>query len=674
MFTFPLRADFDQARCNVVSRAVYNLIAGRERYQGDLDRESEWFYPGRLKEMVSSTDPKDLWKVFSEVSPEDLIELYHAMEGGYLKIFDDKNAEGRRPTKAEEQFIWDLYTFGIQDTDHGLWVGNTMQARAVAIQEKLNQIYPEKGYDAGMEKASDDAIKAVNNTEKNLLTRAVTTKDPQSGEKLPGTGWWKQLFFPLNPRMKKVKAVNDTLRDELQHAQAVDEVILIATLQRAKELGLTPEQIQGMRWLIAQTAGQTAQVREKIAKIFGLELSHRDGEPVTALDPYAIYERAKDFDEKRDTREYQIHGERELDRMEATINQARKKLGQGSRPMSDFFDKELQIRHIEMDRRTPEARDAHNETLHRNSSEHFVKHYEWTEIETYTETETVSDGNGGTTTQVVMKTRTVTKSGSTDHYPTYSEILSGEIDTSAPQGSLTNPGSVRAAAQDILERSAPTRKIEQPYWYSVHNIESGLLNHIENHASTLEGGDKTIKPAIQELEAWRKDLEKELPGLKKYAESSEKVAMGRWNGEDFQDFQDRTRRLIQRYQTVMRYLDIYTEQLRRKEAVLTLPYVNPEYPEQFSVLEKKHFNATVIKTLGALGILGGIGGGVYAYNQGAWPFNQGDGGDDDEEKKRRRRWAESEEGYSQATPPSLDRQKELSQKWNALQPLLGVAK
>ncbi len=605
--------------CEEAERQVATLIEGYKKLYEGVDPQQGWFYHDRLLALFEGAAPKDIAKLFRKLSQEDVEKLAKLVEAGIIEL-SPKNLRLLRDLRDAlgdtEGIFWQKKEEGEKNTRRDRIVRTLQQSK-----DRLGELDGNN-----RSEMPDHAIRALDETEANLVKAAAQKRDNE-GNRYPGSGWWKQLIFPLYPRIVAIRDFLDVQRNNLHVTTAADSEVSEVALKKAKELGLTPQEVSELRWLLARSIDESRSTTQAINQALGRDSHTPDVVPSPEMDPYAVYRNIKHIDLAEQRARAQRHAERDLDRMEATVNAALDRQGKPGMGIAGYTAQGRQIRHDEAARKINERANDVAQALAVETGEKIPLRYSWTDIEyTWTtETTTSTDANGNTTTSshMVAHPYPVTRNGSTVHNVTYDEIVSGNIDTHPPQGNLTNGNEVENLRQRILGQSEPIRRKEHALHQQYQTGEELLLTSIQSQVEVLKS-DPSKRQKLAELQASRDSLANNLSKLDKYRSQSRDDVSGQWKGDDYNDFILRNGMLAERYRNLVRYYDIYMEQLRRGETSLTLPQLHTDFPDELAALKTRYDNANAIKFTAAAAALAASVFGAVADKKGWWPFEDDD--------------------------------------------------
>ena len=617
-------------------------------------------------------NPDIVHDLFSELNPDLFEEVFHAVMAGYVR-----NADGSPVSPMQERFLIDLHDFVI-DTRGAPWKHEDKERRLVEILESLDEI---DRRNTGQSPLPEDiglrTEAAIDTNETAVVNRGVhetsrRKKDEVRPKYEPLFKWagirWDPLvrfIFAVYPRVKSVVDFTGEIRSRMQHAFLVDHVVIDMALKRKEELEFTPQELTALKFLLASTGTQVADARADISEVFGQELSATNPIDPAKVNYYDFANRAGKYQSANEYLRDQLAGEGDLDRAHTIINQARKRKGLEPRGVDDYAHDELRFRHMQYDREAGTTERRHGAALARPSSVNYDVHYEWEvhykEYRNVTKTRRGEDGKGGTRTETyteveVVRTWVETIRGTVQRTPDYRSILRNDFDTSPGDTYVPERFAIggRINGTEISSRTTGTsglreiekatelvRERETPYWDHLAASQKSLYDWVAEHQSiyaekdAAERGD-FIVGRLKEVTAARQELIQRRDQYLPYTKWGQTEVLSQWSHDVYSEFSARNDTLLARYQNLIKYYDIYEEQLRRggdHGRQIVIEYRKPDYSEPLSVMHRRMVRDNWIK--GILTMAGLVGGGYYYYQQSQNPSSQYQSPPSDDEESRR---------------------------------------
>lgn len=638
---------------NAYGKLKASLFDPIQEVYRDVEHQTQWIYHKRLATMFQGMDPNTVHSLFTEIGESDFNDVFHAAMSGYVR-----NSDGTPLNEMQTRFLIDLHDFVI-DSQGVFWKSKEKEQLLVAIREELNAIDRRNtGEAVRLEDIGDHTENAMVKAEEAVLTRGVhDTSFGKKGELRPkytpmykwGISWDPVIRFiwSVYPRVAKVIDFMAQIRVRMQHAFQIDRVVIDAGLQRADDLHFNNDELVRLKYLLANTGTQIADARKDIQDLFGHELSATNPLKPNDIHYYRLAKNADNYEAGKEYVRDQIAGESDLDRMREVIDSARERKKLPKSTPEDFVDNELRFRHMQYDREAGTTQRRHHAALSRDTSVNFTVNYSWTvlytETITETKTRTVSDGNGGTKTETYTESRTgaiwtESFNDSVTRVPSYRHVLTNSYDTSpgpthAPYRSGPSGGSVSGMVMSsgttstpgldqIIHDTQPLRLRETPYWNFLQQKQDELYAMIENHADLFKiekekDRDAAFSERKQALLAKKEELKLQLGNFTPYTQWRSNQVQKQWHNDVFRDFQLRNDTLVARYENLIKFYDIYEEQVNRREKYtpqLRIEYRAPNYTEPLAIMKKRMERDNWIKLIGGLTTLVGGGGGIW-YSQ-----------------------------------------------------------
>jgi len=621
---------------------LYTLVQGV--YQ-DIEAETQWIYWDRLGPIFRGLPPSNINRVFDSMSEQQFLSVYYANLRGDLRI------NGNPLTTMQERFLQDLYDFGIVDAKSVFWKETDPERRLVAIRQALDEIDTRNGTVVRLEDIGDRTETAVGLAEQALVTRGRHDTTRRQKDEPPRPSYspmyrkfgitWDPLvrfIWSVYPRVNRGIAFTAQVRSRMQHAFLIDHVVIDAAIERGKELPFSQAELVALNYLLANTGTQIADAREDFKRVLGREPTVRD--PITPND-INYYTISNNIEQTYNAHaEYvrdQKAGEDDLDRMHAVINAARSRLGLPPRRPDDYWPNELRFRHMQYDREVGTTERHHHRALDRATQVSYTVNYSWTvTYEKYENKEVGKDENGKAKYEdVLVKTWTETFSSRVSRTPSYRNILINEYDqspgdTEAPFRGLKTYGTISdikttgtVGLREIESATQGVRQSETAIWNSLVHYQHLLYQHIKNHNALIERAKTegtAINPLLAELQQSRADLEKIVTEFDAYRGWSASQVRSQWKNDVLQDFHARNDRLAARYRNLIKFYDIYEEQLRSwktkaQGTQLEILYSTPNFRADLEVMRKRMIRNLIIKWTTSVGIAAATIGGVIYYNE-----------------------------------------------------------
>lgn len=639
---------FAELNCAVVAKKVQAALGeGKLEHYRDWDKQTTFFFWGRLGRVFDATNPATVDELFSEVikTPDDLTTLYFASQSGELKL-DWHLAH----------LIEDLYHFMEQQAGRSeplsFW---QTENRHFAILEALRKDEKERYFENKPDTAAAHTRVAVDRATLSMLARALAE---HRGVKFANSRFWDPVRRWLSPHHGRAVKLLNTLMEwhkSLIFIYRGDEPMYHALSFYSEKIA--PAEATIIKKQIEATSGQYEEIRGGIGSLFGREVGTAHEITREEVRLWDMMERQKAAIEKGGdlfARELEVEGE--LDHLDSALATYFKRLHADDRthpeirPMGDYHDTHLRIRHKEYNRVTPIIRNKYYKTCerrpeHSNYRVTAVWTYTVSYMRTVTKTRTVSDGKGGSRTETYTEIQTTSETyshPSTDFtvHTDYNEVLNGEIISRPSQvipqlppapsrskmgwfttGSSNNHESVHITSRDdarvkwILEKGKDARAMEKPRREQVDagiEVVDGL---IEAYPKNIEGQDEKQKhdAVLATLDNLRLELKKSQEEiLHEYHQISEGEITSQWENDIVADFKDRNQQLNFRYLHLIKRIDHLREQILRKQKPLELSYENlPNYGPQIKELDA--IRSRIRKQQSIITITVILLGGTYGY-------------------------------------------------------------
>jgi hypothetical protein len=609
-----------------------DLYAHSQAMLDDMEKGTDYFYWGRARAAVENTPDTELEKIFSGVSRQEIEEMFWGVKSGAIKA-----------NRQEAKLIEEVHHM-VEDLGDVFW---ETKDRAFKIREALRKIDAAKGFKSDPNVAAVFTDRALGQTEVEVLARALG--ESVGKKKYPNSKWYDRMvrfFLPHFEPVKKILGYNNELRQQLQLMYKMDEPAFDAMSRYAKALEKDPKALTQLRGLASDTAEQLREVRARVEKLYGKEISVTQPLPEQEARIRDLFKKIRDSKPKQETRALEKTSETDMDLIDETLGKLREKEGLPfRRPMDEIHEVQLQIRRPQYARETGALRNSYlNATGRVPKNSAYDVQTSWTvtvqhaEPKTRTAYREVRDANGKVTNEPYTEhytdyyTTTYSMSRNDVLQAKYEEVLRNQVTADVsevpPLPAARTKGAWAVSASNgnphiswvdetrvaqILKQGEKARGSEHPYRARIASAIEQTEEISPEAYRSLRNDENKLSDSMKALMKTRGELESLRDQLVAYEKLADGKISAQWANDIPKDFHDRNQVMTTRFNHMMNRIDFLHEQMRRRVPSIDIEYTLPKYEQQLAQLEAVHRKNRRIQT--AMGVTAGAAaaGAGYVY-------------------------------------------------------------